>query len=353
MAGLTFSLVLRNVRAVLVRRDPGGSTPCSAKCANRFTSTKVNVPEGMKTSIRMNAIGSIIRWATKYSYVARYDWKMQARFILAVIRHPRLASWLDTVEASSPFGRLLAEDEATALYLVCPYQCAAWKPVERLRRIALHAAAVDKLGLWIAPGEKLLVADLSILSDDVAIMIDRPAWLTREGHLTISIFKGDFRAFSLTFSIVDLEERSIFIGGLQGRNRPNVLELYKQLTKDFHGVRPKDLIVEMLRFLADTVGIERIYAVSESCRIAHHSYFAQVETPLAHLNYDQSWEERGGRRVDDTCYELPVTQQRRCLADIPSKKRQMYRKRYEMLDTVRSMLPPEWASAKRLKFEAS
>jgi uncharacterized protein VirK/YbjX len=261
-----------------------------------------------------------------------------------------LSERLCNADASTAFGRFLKDNPGTVINLLRPYQCAAWSPRQRFERIEQHANAVEQLGLVIKSDQKLLLADLGFVSRDTLLILDRPAWLDREGHLTLNLFKGSFRAFSLSFSVTDTPERSLFIGGLQGRDVDTALDLYRNLTKEFYGVRPRDLIIEMMRLVAQRMGVKRIFAVADAHRIATHRYFAGGPP---HLSYDLVWEERGGWRVDETQFELPLELKRRDLDEIASKKRSMYRRRYEMFDDICSALPQKLSDAQQVSFEAT
>jgi uncharacterized protein VirK/YbjX len=183
-------------------------------------------------------------------------------------------------------------------------------------------------------------------------MLEQPKWLVREGMLTLSLFCGDHRAYSLAFSLFREAGRiGMFIGGLQGRSTEGALQRYKDLTKDFHGVRPRDLLLDCLRMLVPAFGAERIFAVSDSHRYIRHPYF-RGSARSDHADYDEVWKDRGGTRVDETKFELPVALLSRPLEDVPSRKRALYRRRAEMLDSLqrgRAVL----THARVLRFEAT
>jgi uncharacterized protein VirK/YbjX len=159
-------------------------------------------------------------------------------------------------------------------------------------------------------------------------MLDRPPWLIREGHLTLSIFVDDFRALSASFS---MSESDLFIGGVQGRHAANILALYRDLTKTFYGLRPRDLLLEGLRLFALRAGLERTFAVADEFKVCTHRYFMRKQVAR---NLDEIWEDRGGRRAAESFYELPCTFSRRPIELISAKKRSLYRKRYTMLDEL-------------------
>jgi len=277
------------------------------------------------------------------------DSLLRLKFVLAAVRNLDVAEQLRTADASTPFGRFLIENPETLVNLLRPYQCAAWGPRERFKRIEQHATVVEQLGLTMQSHEKILLADLGFVSAGASLILDRPAWLAREGDLTLNLFKDNFRAFSLSFTLADAPDRTLFIGGLQGRSTGGALDLYRSLTKEFYGVRPSDFMVEMARLFAGKARVNEIFAVADAYRIATHRYFAGREP---HLSYDRVWEERGGRKVDQTRFQLPLEMQRRDLKEVGSKKRSMYKHRYALVDKIRILLPQKFSHAQRILFEA-
>lgn len=248
-------------------------------------------------------------------------------------------------------GELLREWPDTVGYLLWPYQCAAWDAQTRLARIQGHLEVLEQIpGLKLNPEDKLLLLDLDSISPDVCLIIDRAKWLSREGHLTLSLFKGDFRAFTVSFSLFNLPELEVFIGGIQGRNDEGILSIYRELTKDFHGMRPRDFVIEVLRLFAASIGAKHVYAVADAHKISRHPYFG--ENGARGLFYDEIWDDRGGTRVAETHFELPVAAMRRDLEEIAAKKRSMYRRRYEMLDEFAVSLPRDLAAVERRRFDA-
>lgn len=130
------------------------------------------------------------------------------------------------------------------------------------------------------------------------LVLDRAAWLAREGLLTLSLFKNEYRAFTVSFSLLGFPESELFIGGLQGRQSDQALSLYRDLTKDFDGMRPRDFMLEMLRLVAIRIGIRHIYAVADDHKIWRHEYFGSKQMPG--LSYDDVWLERGGHPCQKT-----------------------------------------------------
>jgi len=292
-----------------------------------------------------------LRWAWESSKHVGPQLRLRARFVAAALRQPAVSRQLATAAPNTPLGELLLESPQTVGTLIWPYQCAAWEAPMRFARIEGHLEARRRIpGLDLAADEKLVLADLSSFSPGASLVIDRAPWLSREGLLTLSLFKDEFRAFTASFSLFGFPELELFLGGLQGRQADDILTMYRELTKDFEGIRPRDFILEMLRLFALKIGVRHIYAVADAHKISRHKYFGEKGAPG--LFYDDVWQERGGVRVADTHFELPLAGSRRPLEEIAAKKRSMYRRRYEMLDRIEAMIPADLTKAERRHFDA-
>jgi uncharacterized protein VirK/YbjX len=135
--------------------------------------------------------------------------------------------------------------------------------------------------------------------------------------------------FTLAFSITqyEVEPREIFIGGLQGNKAANEKDLIVAITRGLHGMRPKALLLFALQSLAGVWGISRLRAVSDSTHIYRHW---QKRKKLA-ASYDKWWLDSGGQLAKDGGFDLPVTFIPREIALLKANKRQMYKRRYQML----------------------
>ena len=154
----------------------------------------------------------MIRWALRASEHVDRNWRLRSKFVLSALARQSLVDKLQRTPPDSPMGKLLSEWPDTVGYLLWPYQCAGWDADTRIARIEAHLAVLEEFpALKLKPEDKLLLADLSSISPDACLMIDRARWLSREGHLTLSLFKGDFRAFTVSFSLSSPPDFEIFI----------------------------------------------------------------------------------------------------------------------------------------------
>lgn len=219
--------------------------------------------------------------------------------------------------------------------LVWPYQCAAWDVRERLSRIIDHYMQTTVLGrpFTFSVAEQLVLGRVGSGTFEAVLILDQPIWFMREGGLVLNLFLGRFRAFSLAFSLRnDPDGRVAVIGSLQGRNRDGVLDIYRDLTKEMEGLRPRDLLIEVFRMLCRYMNVVRIEAVADAWRHHRHPFFKGKSNTSQ--DYDSVWEDRGGSQLGAHFYALPVAPERRDLETVKPNKRPMYRRRFALLDAL-------------------
>jgi len=160
----------------------------------------------------------------------------------------------------------------------------------------------------------------------------------REGQLVINLFVGEVRIFSLAFSLGrDGGERTAFVGAVQGRDIEGVADEYRDLTKAAHGMRPRDLLFDIFRMLCSVLGVTRILAVSDQFRHHRSAYFGGPDQQFS-KNYNEMWIDRGGEPAGPMFFAIRVEGARRELSEVPAKKRAMYRRRYDMVESIGQQL---------------
>lgn len=259
----------------------------------------------------------------------------RARMFTAAVRMSSSLRPLVSASPTTSAGLLFEERPEILGTVLWPYQNADWSAPVRIARIVEHCREVDRLGapFVFSPKKSVVLADLGHVHPDLKLIMDQPAWFMREGGLTLNLFVGSFRAYSIAFSLFRDADGvpSIYIGAIQGRNRDDALDLYRDLTRSLFGIRPRDFILECLRILGRIIGTERLYAVSDRARQHNHAYFGARE---AMSGYDDIWTVRGGELVGSDTFALPLTPPRRAPEEIKAKKRSLYRQRYAFLDEL-------------------
>ncbi len=222
-----------------------------------------------------------------------------------------------------------------------PYISRNWGPKNKLGVLASHYEVVTQRCpqlLLLGRNESLLLSDLSEFAAGCSLVLDRPFWFMREGELVLNLFQGDLRIASIAFTLCRTDtELCIFIGAVQGIHKGVESELslsiYRDLTKDFEGLRPRSFLIEVIKYIAINIGVEKIYAVGDGYRHHRHPYFGAHKALELAANYDVIWLEHGATPSErEDFFEIPMALSRKPLDSIASKKRAMYRRRYELLD---------------------
>nr|WP_250890015.1 DUF535 family protein [Sphingobium nicotianae] len=218
-----------------------------------------------------------------------------------------------------------------------PLSCAGWSGTEKLDRILDHFNTVRALGGVLMPERDAIrtLAKLQTLGEDYRLTIDEPGWMSFDGLTTLSLWKGIDRLFSISFVLSSAEGRlHCYIGGLQGRGDTAVRDLYRDMTKEAHGLRPRDLMIELHRMMCRALGVSDIQAVADEARFHRDGYYRHSGYGVTSFNYDEAWADRGGVRLDRNWYRMPVDPVRRDAETIPARKRSLYRQRYALLDAL-------------------
>ncbi|MFU0885940.1 VirK/YbjX family protein [Kluyvera sichuanensis] len=159
--------------------------------------------------------------------------------------------------------------------------------------------------------------------------------LDKEGDSTILMRNANGNTLAeMTFTILNYQnQRTLFIGGQQGGIRELPHEVIQEATKACHGLFPKRLVMEAVCHFAGRLQVEQILAVSNTVHIFRgERYHDKNKAVLS--DYDSFWEAVGGECDQNRYFHIPVTIARKDIAEIASKKRAEYRRRFELLDAI-------------------
>lgn len=246
-----------------------------------------------------------------------------------------------------------------------PYISADWSAEQRLDVMASHYEVIAQSApqlLLSGRDQRLVLGDLSDVSSGCSLVLDRPIWFMREGELVLNLFQGDLRIASLAFTLARTDTGlNLFIGAVQGIHKgvdsDLSLTIYRDLTKDFEGLRPRSFLIEVLKHMAVNLGVDRMYAVGDGYRHHRHRYFGAEKSQELAASYDVIWLEHGAIASErDDFFEIPMASSKKPLESIAAKKRAMYRRRYELLDAtfnkVDSVLHGSYSRPRAVSVEA-
>ncbi|BEV14453.1 VirK/YbjX family protein [Herbaspirillum sp. DW155] len=155
--------------------------------------------------------------------------------------------------------------------------------------------------------------------------------LDHEGELALHLYCGQEHLFSTAFTLCRQGAGWIVrIGCLQGAGSANSREQIRRATRDLFGLRPKALMVRLVRAIGAGFGCARVVLVSNGNRVSNR----RSKKGRVHADYDAFWQELGAARRSDGDYELPCEEAAPNLQDLPSRKRAEGRQRQALTQAV-------------------
>ena len=156
----------------------------------------------------------------------------------------------------------------------------------------------------------------------------------KEGLLSVTLRLGEQALYQMIFWIQKNPkgEWSAYIGAMQGPNMDNAKDVIKKITKQCHAYRTKNLILHAMQEVAKALGLKHLYAVTNDGYYAmnHVRRDRKLKT-----NFSDFWAESGGTPCEDKrFYELPLTEYRKSMEEVPTRKRANYRRRYMLMDEI-------------------
>ena len=245
-----------------------------------------------------------------------------ARSLLHWRRH---SAWLAFLETPAMAG-LTAVDVTLIERYQHRYMNHHWSMMQRLKAMQDHYAfAVDRfptslfeqlyLQREVRIG-RLVLRDGSGLS----LVLKAPTLRAREGELSLSLTDDwGLQISYATLSFVD-DGRTVIIGCLQGAANNAGRDAIRELTRQSHGLRPKNLLLSMIRSLSGEMGAQHIRGIGNEA----HPFASRKKIKA---DYDGFWQENGGVADAEGFYAMPVHEPERSELTVESKRRSEFRRR--------------------------
>jgi uncharacterized protein VirK/YbjX len=156
--------------------------------------------------------------------------------------------------------------------------------------------------------------------------------LEREGELVLQLCQGEQVLYAVAFTFGWRgESHAVSIGCIQGGKAEGTMDAIRHATRELHGLRPKQLLVMLVRQLGYELGCAQMLLVSNANRAVRGA----MRKGRVLADYDQFWTELGAECRPDGDFHLacaPLAAPD--MESIPSKKRSEARKRHELMVAV-------------------
>ncbi|NTV03208.1 MAG: DUF535 domain-containing protein [Chlorobiaceae bacterium] len=271
-------------------------------------------------------------------------WKNKLRFsLISMLSAADSSEWFGLLGASSWIRPVLDKIPVLAFKPMRPYLSTEWD-FGRKKRVILDTYELIRRYpvFWntlCGSDGKVLASHDDGKSGRVSIVLcDCEHSTSKEGEIMIVLRSPARNIMKMVFSFEKITEGrfNCYIGCIQGFGDDNREEI-KAITKAMHGLRPTALMIFVVRALIAAMDIEIAGLMGAGNQIHPFRKKHLIHLPFVHqinFNYDALWAESGGVPGEDGWFRLPVEQDRRESAEIKSKKKMLYQRRYAMMDDL-------------------
>lgn len=183
-------------------------------------------------------------------------------------------------------------------------------------------------------GQAVLLAEMA---DGLSVWLHRNDNCTDEGWWAVSLRNAEgIRLYSATFAFI--AGKRLLAASVQGPAGEHGRETVRALTKRLHGLRPQQLLPQVLQHLAAVWQMQGLAGIAQADQVKLRWKLKKRVT----MNYDAFWQEAQAVQGADGYWQLLERAARKSEAEIESKKRSMYRKRYAMLDGMFEQINENW-----------
>lgn len=252
-----------------------------------------------------------------------------AKYLLRAASMPLMHSWFLVFLASSPLLQaLVRRDPRLQERHLHRFVNRQWHRIDRVLALQAHYRLL--LERWSAGMFEAVYgrgrATLGSLQlkdgSEVRLHLRPPAPMSCEGELTLELTDAqDQTLYRLVMTLIDND--TLAIGCIQGPTGDHARETVRELTRNMHGMRPKQLMLVLAYAFAGQCGLRRLLAVGNG---AHP---LRGRTQLF-SDYDGYWLEQGGTPEAGGWFLLPATLHHRSEAELESKRRALFRRRAEL-----------------------
>jgi uncharacterized protein VirK/YbjX len=267
---------------------------------------------------------------------ARHDWHggplrrlgAAAKYLLRSRRvRAQHAAWLDFLADTWPMPVVVARDARLFERYQHRYINTGFDLARRLAIVHGHYRFIHRYwppaliaGVYL--DRSMTIGRLALRDGSgVNIVLKAPPIKGLEGEL--GIYLCDDAGNHLSSLILTLADDgdTLLIGCVQGAVAGAGKEAVRELTRQCHGLRPKNLLLSLAYAIVESYGIARIRGVGQAVH------------PFAHRqdkiksDYNGFWLESGGSESDDGMFDLPAREPLRDVATVDSKHRSAFRRR--------------------------
>jgi uncharacterized protein VirK/YbjX len=299
-------------------------------------------PEPTYWQILARSARTVYPRSTPADFVRRW---LYCSLHLCHLQHSRrLLNFLD----GELMNKVTSENPSLFRKLIRPYVTLTWSAGAKVEAILHHYHFLSR---HMAPREfrrAVSPVGVELLSlragdrDRLTVRIRCDGKFRKEGEATLDLESAIFgcRVSSLTFVVAPSNSGrpGIIIGAVYGLPAGVSRDIIRDTAKALYGLRPKALLLLLLREMARTWGVGSLLGVGSQMHTSRHLIYRFNRSRLFAVKYSDFWVESGGEMRGDGLYWLPLNRGPRDLQSIPPTKRSQYRHRQTLIAELEGCL---------------
>lgn len=259
--------------------------------------------------------------------------RRRAQFLLRCLWWKSLASrWFRYLGASERLRSYVASYPFIAGKPLSRYMRRGWRVSDRLNCI------IDHYDLMLSSPTGQRILDLCASEGTISVLRGRsgaeynlvltPGVLhIREGEVLLELRRDQRRVCCIAGTFCHRDGQLVFlVGTLQGAKGEGAKDFTREVTKDLHQLRPRDLAMTAAQTFASVFQVSAILGPSQK----RHIYAGRHEPGLVKADFDDLWSDLGGELRPDGDFALPLETHFKPIEEIASKKRAETLRRYAL-----------------------
>jgi uncharacterized protein VirK/YbjX len=282
--------------------------------------------------------------------------RQRLRFLLRTLWYRRVSAvWFSFLDGEAHRRQWVRDHPSLAEKLHRPYRRSDLSSHQRLAALIAHYRVVEALGWEELVGAicRRPVRLASLIGKDGVqrhVVLELSSQFDKEGEICLHLIEQGERIYSASFSMVVSRDGSseepglaLDVGSIQGPGATDAQERVRRITRALHGLRPRDLILDGLRAVADAAGATNIIGVSARRHIYHHW---RKRRKVA-FDYDAFWREQQGRMRLDGDFDVACRRAERPVEALASSKRAEARRRHGLIADMHRQIAASIAASWR------
>ncbi len=268
----------------------------------------------------------------------KYKKKQQWKILFYTLLNPVFSDkWFKFIKSPEFYNIYL---HRTRIYIkpFRPYISTKWNKKQKIKVITdTYRFLQTKNLLNKILSNNLIISNIKFNDQQSGILkLEYDERFRKEGELVLTFECNNCggKIMSVAFSFKETHNKNwdCIVGCVQGHCNKEYFNLSQKL---LNRMRPNSFIIFSLQEFVRNLNCNNIFCAGNAIQANQKKHFINIKKiHKINFDYNKFYEEAGAVKYNDNWYKLPLKPKLKDIETIKSKKRNLYRKRYKMLDEI-------------------